>query len=63
MKSEKITKDGQTKGQKDRQTDAQTHEQTEAQTNYCMSEKSKVQWAPLNRITLGHEQFDSNNRI
>jgi hypothetical protein len=22
-----------------------------------------VQWAPLNRITLGHEQFDSNNRI
>ena len=21
----------------------------------------KLQWAPLNRITLGHEQFDSNN--
>ena len=34
MKSEKMTKDGQTKGQKDRQSDAQT--------NYRMSEKSKV---------------------
>jgi hypothetical protein len=22
-----------------------------------------LQWTPLNRITLGHEQFDSNNRI
>jgi hypothetical protein len=24
---------------------------------------SLLQWAPLNRITLGHEQFDSNIRI
>ena len=23
----------------------------------------QLQWAPPNRITLGHEQFDSNNRI
>ncbi len=33
---------------------------------YQESEKAlitKLQWAPLNRITLGHEQFDSNNRI
>jgi hypothetical protein len=22
-----------------------------------------LQWAPLNRITLGHEHFDSNNQI